>query len=72
MRFLGCDLVTSNDRPYKVYIFFKLRAFFIHFKKENNKTGPWTNVVSFKIGNVGNPDPKEGIEIQLSQYLRYM
>ncbi len=72
MQFLGCDLITSHDRPYKVYIFLKPRAFYIHFKKENNKIGTWTNVVGFGMGNVGNPDPKGGIEIQLSQYLRYM
>ncbi len=62
----------SHDRPYKLYIFLKLRAFYIHFKKENNKIGTWTNVVGFGMGNVGNPDSKGGIEIQLTQYLRHM
>ena len=36
MPFLCCHLITSRDRPYKVYISLKLRAFYIHFKKENH------------------------------------
>ena len=35
MQFLGCNLINSKDRPYKVYISLKLGAFYIHFKKEN-------------------------------------
>ncbi len=35
MRFLGCNLINCHDRPYKVYISLKRRAFYIHFKKQN-------------------------------------
>ncbi len=50
MSFLCCDLKTSQDKPYKVYISLKLRVFYVHFKKENNKNGIWTNVVSLEFG----------------------
>ncbi len=72
MRFLCCDLITSQVRSYKVYISLKLRAFYTHFKKENSKIGTWTKIVGWEIGYEGTPDPRGGIEIQLSQYLRYM
>ncbi len=72
MQFLGCRMITYQDRPHKVYISLKLRAFYFCFKKENNKNGILANVVNLRVRDLGNPDPRGGIEIQLSQYLGYM
>ncbi len=44
MPFLCFNLITSVDGSYKVYISLKLRAFCIHFKKENHKNGTGTKL----------------------------
>ena len=67
MPFLYCDLITTQDRPNKVYISLKLRAFYTYFKKEKHRNKTCKNVMGLGMGGVGNPDPRGGIEIQLSQ-----
>ncbi len=37
--FLCCHLINTQDRPHKVYISFKLRAFYTYFKKEKHSNG---------------------------------
>ncbi len=72
MPFLWCHFISNQDRPNKVYISLKLRASCIHFKNGNQRKHTCKNVLSLRIGHMGDPDPRGGIEIQLSQYLKYM
>ncbi len=43
MQFLCCHWITTQDGPHIVYISWKLRAFYIHFKKEKHRNKIWTN-----------------------------
>ncbi len=67
MQLLCCHLMTTQDRPHKVYISLKLRAFYTYYKKEKHRNKTCKNVMGLGNGDVGNPDPRGGIEIQLSQ-----
>ncbi len=42
MPFLCCDLITIQDRPYKIYISLKLRAFYTLLIEQAIENGTWT------------------------------
>ena len=66
MPFSCFSLISIQDRPHNVYISLKLRASYIQIKKENKKDHTWKTVMRVEMRHVGDPDPREGIEIQLS------
>ncbi len=45
--FLCCHLINTQDRPHKVYIFLKLRAFYTYFKKEKHRNKTYKNVMVY-------------------------
>ncbi len=47
--FLWCHLISNQDIPKKLYISLKLRAFCIHFKKDNQKNHTCKNLVSLSL-----------------------